>query len=66
MEVAGSPAAVQGSMPWETDKVLQERLAALNTSGRHITNLTRINGTTYAEIEVGSRLRVARRAAAAP
>lgn len=53
-------------MPWETDKVLQERLAALNTSGRHITNLTRINGTTYAEIEVGSRLRVARRAAAAP
>ncbi|GBF93490.1 hypothetical protein Rsub_06623 [Raphidocelis subcapitata] len=52
-EAAGGHAAVQGSpvMPWQADKALQERLAALNTSGRHITNLTSINGTTYAEIE---------------
>jgi hypothetical protein len=44
---AGSPV-----MPSQLDERLREKIEFLNTSGRHVTNLTNINGTTYADVEV--------------
>jgi hypothetical protein len=54
VEAGGAHAPPHGSpvLNWQADPRLAQRLAALNTSGRHITNLTNINGTTYADVEV--------------
>ncbi|KIY94105.1 RING finger protein [Monoraphidium neglectum] len=36
---------------WKADARLQQRLALLNSTGRHIINVTNVNGTTYADVE---------------
>ncbi|KAI8467837.1 MAG: hypothetical protein J3K34DRAFT_460175 [Monoraphidium minutum] len=40
-----------GTPNWSADPRLQQRLALLNTTGRHITNLTFVNGTTYVDVD---------------
>lgn len=53
----GAAAALHASpaLSWQADELLKKRLEALNSSGRHVTNITNINGTTYADIEVRQR-----------
>jgi hypothetical protein len=51
-------AAGNATLDWHADPRLQHRLALLNSTGHHISNLTNINGTAYADVDVrGSRRR---------
>lgn len=52
----GPPAPLLAGAAAHLDARLQARLAALNSSGRHITNLTQVNGTTVVEVDVSDNV----------
>lgn len=50
--MGGAAAGAAAAFNWSADARVKERIEALNSSGRHVVNITTVNGTTYADVEV--------------